>query len=96
MVEQVAFGSLYGLRYGSVFAPMMAPISTCGGEYIYSNIYEGLSNVIRFSYVFQPYYKLVIYAKVLPTFKSVLPNAMGLLINAKMSDNVTNTFTTFR
>ena len=48
MVEQVAFGSLYGLRYGSVFAPMRAPIGTCGGEYIYSNIYEGLSNVIRF------------------------------------------------
>lgn len=92
----MSFNALYASRYGSTFIPTASPLSACGSEYIYSNQYDGLSNTIRFTTVFQPYYKLVIYAKVLPIYKSVLPNTMGLIINARMSDNASNAFTASR
>ena len=73
---------------------MNLPYAICNSEYIYSSLYNNMFNVITFITVFQPYYKLVIYIKFLPIFKSILPNTMGLNITAKISDNATNTYTT--
>ena len=75
-----------------MFTPLNSNIMMCNAQYMWSGVYNtNLANVITFSYIFQPYYKLIIYAKILPIFKSALPSTMGLNITARMSDNASNT-----
>jgi hypothetical protein len=96
VVEQVAFNALYSGLYAGMFVPLNVPYAVCGSEYIASAEYNNLANVLKLTRVFPPYYKLVIHAKFLPIFKSVLPSTMGLNLTAKMTDNATNVFVTSR
>jgi hypothetical protein len=66
--------------------------SLCGSQYISSSQFANKMNSLVFNSIFQPYYKLNIYIKWVPLFKSSLGPSLGLNFNINFSDNASNTY----